>query len=57
MAFCVSCHTLEKQFFAPRCSECNVETGFLMQCLGSIVYTTAYVGGIILFGYFILSLN
>jgi len=36
---------MKKNFFAPRCSECNQEVGFLNQCLCSWIYAnTVFVG-------------
>jgi len=38
MAICINCHTLTKGFFAPRCSECNEECGFIVQVFSSLLY-------------------
>jgi len=41
MALCIHCHTWDKGFFAPRCSECNQEVGFLLQCFTSLLWVVA----------------
>jgi len=45
MAICPECHTLDKPFFAPRCSECNQEIGFLHQCISSWIYVNTVLVG------------
>ena len=47
MSICPECHTLDKNFFAPKCHACNTEVGFLMQCAASLVYTATWAVGII----------
>ena len=43
MSVCMHCHTMDKNFFAPICHACNNETGFLMQCAFSLMWTVVTV--------------
>ena len=52
MALCPNCHQMDKNFFAPRCHNCNTEVGFGEQVAHSLVYTvvtwTVMIGGMYL---------
>jgi hypothetical protein len=47
MALCPLCQS-EKPFFAPRCSSCNANIGFLHQLVGMIIYYGVIFGGMYL---------
>jgi hypothetical protein len=57
MALCPNCHKMDKEFFAPRCWNCNTEVGFGEQVAHSLVYTlitwAVTIGGALLI-YFLL---
>lgn len=45
MAICPECFSMEKSFFAPRCSECNEYIEFSRQCICSWVYANTMIVG------------
>jgi hypothetical protein len=47
MALCPLCQS-DKPFFAPRCSSCNANIGFLHQLFGMMIYWGVVFGGMYL---------
>jgi len=47
MALCPNCHKMDKEFFAPKCWNCNTEVGFWEQVSHSLVYTIVTWGTVI----------
>ena len=43
MAICPSCHTMDKNFFAPQCHACNEPIGFFEQCFISLAYNVTVI--------------
>jgi hypothetical protein len=44
MAICPECHTMDKNFFAPKCHACNTPVGFINQCIVSLMYNVVFFG-------------
>ena len=43
MSICPNCHTMDKNFFAPKCHACNTPVGFFEQCFISLTYNVTLV--------------